>query len=276
MFEDKKAILRRILWAGLVGVGSYYFFTNYNKISTEPTAIDNVILVALLVLVFMPLVSEISAFGMTVKKEVQQVKEEIRGEISTIRNDILSLAINNNNNQHVYLGLDKLPSTTELEEVKKESAGRGVLRKAQAAEDFKLLNDFKISDEQEFLYKTRYALEMKLNELGEYQGLNRYKASRKLAAALWKYGVISNQVYDKIEKVLSICNRGIHGELINQDYIEYVKSVLNEISKEFDSLLSENPRKISRGLVVCSRCGYSGDAEYDNVCPKCGFVSDEY
>lgn len=276
MFKDKKMILRRIWWGGLVGVGSYYFYTNYSRISTEPTAIDNAILVALLILVFMPLVSEISAFGMTVKKEVQQVKEEIRGEISTIRNDILSLAINNNNNQHVYLGLDKLPSTTELEEVKKESADKGVLRKAQVAEDFKLLNDFKVSNEQKFLYKTRYALEMKLNELGEYHGLNRYKVSRKLAAALWKYGVISNTIYDKIEKVLSICNRGIHGELIKQDYIDYVKSVINEISKEFDQILSEKPMRILRGFTVCSRCGYSGDTEYDNVCPKCGFVSDEY
>jgi hypothetical protein len=115
-----------------------------------------------------------------------------------------------------------------------------------------------------------------LKEVAEYQELDRYKASIKTASVLRKYGIITSTIYDKIEKVISICNKGVHGELVNQEYVDYVKTVIEEISKDFDHILSEKPRTKVRGFVVCSRSGYKGDAEYNNVCPKCGFISDEY
>jgi hypothetical protein len=267
---------RRVWWVILLLVGAYYFFSNYQRISMDPNAIDGVITLSLVILVFMPLVSEISAFGMSIKKEIQNTKNDLKKEVESIKNEIFNLGISNINNQQVHV-YGNAPTHKEIEEIKSklnEQERPDAKDTAEPKATSDLYEKYSVSDKQIFLYKTRYALEKKLEDITSKHGIKARADVRTGVTILRHRNIISVKTEDLITKVISICNRGIHGEVIDDEYIDYIKVVMTEISSDLDNeAIDKSPGM--NGFTVCPRCHYAGAAYYDNECPKCGFVHDD-
>jgi hypothetical protein len=88
---------------------------------------------------------------------------------------------------------------------------------------------------------------------------------------LHELGIISDSLHKMIIDVSMICNRGVHGEVVELIYIKYVKSVVPIILEELNKII-ENPPK--GPLRSCENCGYRGYL-LDSNCPNCGFVTDK-
>lgn len=269
--------LRKTWWAALLILGSIYLWDNYSTISTKPTSFDVVVMLSTLVLAFMPIVSEISAFGMSIKKELVDTKKEIKNQVAGIRTDIFSLAISNANiaNQSVVVNNNEaVPMKEEVQLTIKQSTA-SMENTSELKSEIDLINEFPITEKQIFLYQARYALEQKIGQIAQITGIKPMQSLVKTATIIRHNGFLSSHADMLINKVSSICNRGIHGEVVDDEYLEYIKIVLRELEEEF-KLIENKAKKDSARFVHCSRCGYTGSSAYDNHCPNCGFTSDDY
>ncbi|GAB6109052.1 hypothetical protein [Fusibacter bizertensis] len=259
---------RKIWWTLLLLLSSIYFIVNYNRITNTPTAIDSLVTVCLIILAFMPLISEISLLGMSVKKELEQTKNEMRKDVLSIKNDIIGIALSNQNNNSFYLGADRIPTSSEIQnEINLEKKVSN-----ENEDNTESKESYTISESNVFLFKTRLILEKKLEDIAKQFDIRPNKSMRALISILRDRGIITTVTEDKLMKVLSICNRGVHGELVDEEYISYVKVILKEV--ESGIIVPQNSRsKDMNRFTVCNRCGYTGAAYYDNECPNCGYIS---
>ena len=65
-------------------------------------------------------------------------------------------------------------------------------------------------------------------------------------------------------EVQKITSRGIHGEIVSDEYITFVKTVRQKLLQQ----LKEISKKIE--YIKCLNCGYSGYSKDGKICPKCG------
>lgn len=87
---------------------------------------------------------------------------------------------------------------------------------------------------------------------------------------LMQIGLLDVDTYDSINYVFSIVNREFHGEIISNEYIEFIENVFPKIKKQ----LEDEESKLT--FTVCPRCKYTGFSKFENVCPQCGYVYDDY
>lgn len=262
---------KKIWWSILLLLCSYYVYINRIRVTSVPNTIDTIIILSMLIVMFMPLVTEISAFGMSIKKEIVNSKNEMKNEIDTLKNYLFSFAINNVNKTDVNVYSDRAFTKEEIEKANMINAENNSVETG-SYKDIEIYKKYSISDTQVFLYHTRYVLEKRLEELGSEIGIDINTSSKVILTILRHKGIIKAELEDSIFKVLSICNRGIHGEVVDKEYIGYINVVMQNISKEI-SKIDVKPEKMS--FVACSRCGYVGDSAFENQCPKCKFITDE-
>lgn len=262
----KTLSLKKVWWFLLTVLGIIYIVRNYSNLNTTSTSLDMLIIYATIVLIFMPLISEISLMGMSVKKQIENTRKEMHDEIYKIRNDIINIKQSNTNNNDISIDLSGvLPSKDKV-----ESDLRKHEEESQTIDtDKSEFND--ISEDILYLFKVRFSIETRINEIIEKLNLPSSTIFVELNKLL-KKGVLNVDTYGILQRILSICNRGIHSEIIDQEYITYVRTLYPSITSE----LTELDESIKGPhYCVCPRCKYQGYSEYSNVCPNCGFISDE-
>lgn len=79
-----------------------------------------------------------------------------------------------------------------------------------------------------------------------------------------QFKLLDNMTVEYIKRGTSICNRGIHGEIVDDEYINYVKQVLPQIVKRLNIALKKAE---NYSFCVCTRCGFKGYTSYSNECP---------
>ena len=77
------------------------------------------------------------------------------------------------------------------------------------------------------------------------------------------HAVLGLKLKDAME-VQKITSRGIHGEIVSDEYITFVKTVCPKLLQQ----LKEISKKIE--YIKCLNCGYSGYSKDGKICPKCG------
>ena len=94
---------------------------------------------------------------------------------------------------------------------------------------------------------------------------------------LYKRKIINSNMMDLITSVTKVCNIGIHGEIINDDYIEFVMASTPSINDYLDRLEIPIEKKDDPSIdqIECFRCGYQGERSFGNRCPKCGAYLDD-
>lgn len=187
----------------------------------------------------------------------------------------MSLALVNNNKNEIHVDLNRVPTEKEIEEEKAKHEERVKEKLIDVNVIDALYSDMALSDKNLFLFKVRLVIEKKLDELLIKYSMKGSQKSSVNIGRLRYHGLLSIEAEDKLTKVISICNRGVHGELVDDDYITYVEAILEEIDNDLLKPPKSDEGKMDR-FVVCTRCGYAGASPYDNFCPKCNFVSDEY
>ncbi len=235
----------------------------------------NLIFILWLALLILPLFSEMEFFGIKLKRELEKTKTEVKESINELHLQLMDLKISNSNANTINFGNGFLPSEQKLKELVNEfisnSSSTDETQKDNK-QDTKVQNsiNFDISEESTYLFKVRLLLEKSLTELCEKINFNNHKSMYEMTKHLVRCELINEKTADLLHQIIKIANRGVHGEIVSTEYIEFINRVLPEIQKQ----LSEANSHLH--YCVCPKCKYSGYSRYENVCPNCGFTTDDF
>jgi hypothetical protein len=261
--------LKRKWWyLTLLILSTIYILNHKNDISQlkEFNAM-NLIFIIWLVLMLLPLFSEMEFFGIKLKKEVEKAKTEIKENLNDLRMQIIDLKISNSNVNTINVGNGYLPSEQKLKELEGNSEVKiDIPPETKVIEKIK----FEISEESTYLFKIRTTIEKALTDLCEKTDYNGHKSIVQMAQHLNRRELIAGNTVELISQITKITNRGIHGEIVSNEYIDFINRVFPALQKQLDEA---NTRL---HYCTCPKCKNFGYSLFENVCPKCGFTSDDY
>ena len=260
------------IWAFILFVvGIYYIKVNYDVIATNPNFINIIIVVFTFTLGVLPIVTEINVFGFSLKKELYQTKADFENKILDLKMQITNA--NNNTNSNYNLLFSPVSSVKNLEELltqlsssQQEENSSDKAELGMAAEGEVRYPDYSLedgSDLNNILFKARRDIEIEIRkalnkldlpyELGLIRNLGNLKER--------KY-IDSNQ-YDLFKNVIQLCNRGIHGENVDEQYIIFVRNATPKLLHILETIDFKE-------RIECHTCGYSGERTLGARCPNCG------
>lgn len=250
----------------LFSLGVYYIYNNYERIMILTNTLDRIIVASTLILAFLPFISEISLLGFSIKKEITNARKEMKEAIVDLKYqmvDIKSTAIQTNQQS---VTVEYLASEEQL------SYMASKINTDKTEKNISSEDNLEVSEDAIFLFKVRSTIEKYLDDVYMKVDHKNVKPIRVKVDFLYSEKLIFEDIYEYLKQVLAICNRGIHSEVISKEYIDFVKKIIPTILYELKQV--DISRRYDR-FISCSRCKYIGNSQYNNVCPRCGFVSDD-
>jgi rubrerythrin len=257
---------KAIWWLVLFMCSLIYIWFNNSRIISSPVDLDKIVVIIFVLLAFMPLVQELSFAGFSMKREIESVKNELKSEVQKVKFDIMQFSINNSQNSDIKIDIGKeiLPS--------KETMKNDLLTTSESRvnkEDSSIYDS--ISDNTIELFKSRFLIEERLTSIASKYEIEVNRGLKATSKSLLTAELINRRTYEYINKVLAICNRGIHGELIDVHYLDYVKDILPEI---LEGLSAIRFQEMASTYHECKKCGFTRISDFEKSCPECGNVLD--
>lgn len=232
----------------------------------------NLVFILWLVLLLLPLFPEIQIGSIKLKKQIEQTRTEVKESIRELKLQLLDIKIANSNSNTFVVNNQPLLSKDEL----------SVLQRGVEPENLNLRSentdsDFNIPNENIYLFQVRLSLEKQLSALCNFFQYGQQRApygTAQMVQLLFQHEVIDHKTASLIQEIIKIANRGVHGEIIDDDYIHFVRSTYptakKVLDKEYKYYLN------NQYFFECPKCKYAGPSKYKNECPRCGFISDQY
>lgn len=240
----------------------YYHFDIYEL---SPINARNLVFLLWILLLLLPLFSEMEFLGIKVKKAVEKATGEVKEELKNIQSQLQMTAISTNSSASINFSNSPLPSEQQLHEltellhqIQDKNSAPGHI------ENISNNND----DKNVYLFKIRLEIESALRKLCEKIGYAEKTSAMQMVRFLGQKEVLPGMTIDLISQVIRIANRGVHGEIVSDEYIQFVKSAYPEILRQIKNF-SDQLR-----YVTCPRCHFTGYSKYDDLCPQCGYAFD--
>ncbi len=199
------------------------------------SSFDSILLGALILLVFLPFFAEMSILGFTLKKDISELKNEVKDEIQEMKNFVQnSIGLSNRLNSNIYVGnitpdehLGKLEIRIR-EVIKKTMNEKGIIRLSN------INYDFDISEDDQIMLFARYQLELELRRiwLNNFEGYVSEKSLYSISSMVKDLiinDIISNELGNAIKKAYDVCSAAIHGREKSSNKIRFIKDVFPEL-----------------------------------------------
>lgn len=251
-----------IWWTILFSCSMIYIFFNSSKIINQPNDIDKSVVIIFIILAFLPLVQEISFAGLSIKREIESVKDELKSEVQKVKFEIMQFSFNNSMRSDIKIdiGNEVLPSK---EIIRQDLLLANEKRSLQSNNKYET-----VSDNVMELFKARYIIEQNINTIASKYDIELRRGLKATTKSLLNAKLINRRTYEYINKVLPICNRGIHGEILDEYYIDYVRKIFPEIVHGFS--------EITNTFHTCAECGFPRISDFELKCPECGAILTEF
>jgi hypothetical protein len=216
-------VLRGVWWVIALAFFIYLILARSASIaSSNPTIFDTGVLAIVAVLILLPFMSEISAFGFTVKKQIEEAKKElkqnVREEIGLVRNELLALSISNRLTSNVILqaGVPNPPPDSALEEVRNQITE--VLEQFQQERGIRDVQPRRseVAENTVSAFEQRYLVEQEVKRLwrariadGEF---HRYPPFSRMVDDLVQYELITPSLGKSLREVYSVASAVVHGD----------------------------------------------------------------
>lgn len=160
IFEKVKQVLKKHWWYFVLLIGSTVYVFIYKNDIYQLTELNthNLVFLLWLVLLALPLFSEIEIGSVKLKKEVEKTRAEVKEAIGELKLQILDIKIANSNSNTFVVNNQPLPSKDELFHLQ-DSIESDTL--SNHLENTK----FKISEDNVYLFKVRLSLENQMSAL---------------------------------------------------------------------------------------------------------------
>lgn len=238
IFNNLKKIWAIIIW-GLCG---YYLYLNYPVIKEKQNLVDYIIILLFVLLSLLPLVSEIEIFGVSLKKELINMRQEHNEEIINIKNEILNIRMYNNQVQNTHVYNNILSGDEKIREVTSKLKNEDMFSGLDNDLDLKINND------NVDLFKVRFLIEQNINKIMDLLGLGNYNRKMYESINIISSNYIVMDILNKDELILlssnyfsdliTICNRAVHGEIISDKYYDFVMTSWKKYKIIFNKIIS--------------------------------------
>ena len=263
--------IKRKWWYILLLVSSTWFVC-FHRVTIFSMELDkftptNLVFILWLILLILPLFSELEFLGIKLKKEVEKATSEVKDSISDLKIQLVQFQASNSVANHIQFGDNILPTEEKLDELLRSV--HALQNNVSNNEEYVPINRKDDMDKSMYLFKIRLGIETSVSELTEKLGYGNKMPLMKMIQLLYQSEVIDRVTSDLISQVVKIANRGVHGEIVSDEYVNFVKEVYPEIQRQLKEAL------MNLSITVCPKCKYKGYSRYENVCPQCGYTQDE-
>jgi hypothetical protein len=238
---------RAIWWALLMLLGIGYLVGRGSAMFLLPPApIDIIVLLVLIALLLSPLFSELDILGLKLRKELDDLKHDVRSQILTLRNEMLT-AVNLRAEISPTFHITSVPSPApdaELARIEEPLRRmlQDILRSYGVADRGGGGDAFATPEATAFLFGARYHLETRLRSIWEAregeQALVRSAPLHRLVEVLVTSGVLNPDIAYMIREIYSICSVAIHGQTVTDEQTRFVQANIFSLLAYLDAVLS--------------------------------------
>lgn len=205
----------------LVLLGAFIYCRRFQIITDQLLLVDKIVIPVFIALFILPLISEFSFLGISLKKDIKDAKQDITESIHN-----LQISMNNRVDSHISINNTPSPDST-LQEI--QDMLHNVLRDKNLKEDDN--NELNVPEENVLLFKYRFEVEKEIRRIWRVVMVEddvRYPII-KILDVLVKLEVIPLAMKSAVREIYSITSSAIHGGKITQNQIQFTKETGNEI-----------------------------------------------
>lgn len=235
-----------IILLSVVSYNNYFIFSNDDEIM--PLTKGSILFILNIILLFLPLVSEIEISGIKIKKQVEALQKDLDDKFFHLNTMIFNNS--NSNNNYINIGLmSKEELEEDLSKIKDSSQNFYTNEENNNSNDLNKNNSLALNDDiytdiykqVGYMANTRRNIELKLKDIADLSNINLDDRNRQFTPIirfldlLTRREIINLNLSRTIRQVIAICNRSIHGEIVDKEYINYVidaeKYILNNLDR---------------------------------------------
>lgn len=219
----------KIIWWIALIIGLTFFLKERlpDLLSGQAKAADVVVFGVWMALLMTPLFDEVTLLGVTLKKQIEKLKEEVTNQIADIRTDIRSVTDVRTNVSHTF-NIPSLPLDSELPKIKEEITAAVAAAFAEHGRNASTA-ELQAPESAIYLFQIRFLIEAELNRIArknsERIGIKRSPTISLLARNLMEIGAIEERLVNAVKEVNSICTPAIHGDLVSDAQVKLVRDV---------------------------------------------------
>lgn len=226
-------------WIILLALTGFILFKRYSAIMeglSVPT--DTIVFLVFVALMLLPIFSEISFFGIKLKKEIEDLKNDLNIKFGDIKSEI-----RNNQTQTFNATIhgygtpppdSKLPDLDSKIDKIVKTQGQG-----NVTELDKTILEQNVPNDNLDLFKVRYNIEQQLKRIwfsrfGDHPTIGlqiRYQPIQYMIRDLLNFEIIDKDFHGILIEILSICNYAIHGNDLTENQITFVRKNSNQVIK---------------------------------------------
>jgi len=221
-------------WTLLVATLSYFLWARLPDLLSGKAAVADVAVFGVwMALLLAPLFSEVTLLGVTLKNEIEELKDHIASQVSEMRADIRN-AVDFRATVSPTFNLPAAPSDAQLPAlearikaaVAEALAEQGVTTASQVSQP-------ELPEGVSYLFSTRFNLETELRRIASGHGLGierqRVLPVHLLIRSAVESGLLSAKLGEAIRGVFSVCTPAIHGETVTPAQVDFVRDVAPEL-----------------------------------------------
>lgn len=231
-------LMKKFWYIILLTISTVYLAINRFAIEKlDDASLISTVFIIWVIILFYPLFSELEFFGVKIKKEVakavEKSNEEVKASISNLQQLISQIQVSNSVAPQFTINGGSLPSEGKIDKLTEELHLYNEQNKNKQAEQQDKVN---IPTQNLELFKMRYGIEAKLNDAMDLIGYNGKNHISLVQSAYYlsRQGVLDPKCTDLLIQVVRIANRGVHGEIVDQKYLDFASEAYPKIIDALD------------------------------------------
>lgn len=239
LWQKLLSFLKEKLWyIFLLAISTIYLVINRFAIKKldDASMLSTVFIIWVILLAF-PLFSELEFLGVKVKKEVKKAveksNEEVKASLNNLQQLVSQIQISNSVAPQFTITGGSLPSEERMDNLIKEIH---LLNEQNTNKKTEKQDKVNIPAQNLELFKMRYGIEAKLNDAMDLIGYNGKNHISLVQSAYYlsQQGVLDPKCIDLLIQVVRIANRGVHGEIVDQKYLDFASEAYPKIIDALD------------------------------------------
>lgn len=236
-----KKVIEKSWYIVLLTISTGYLLRNGFAIEKlDDASLISTVFIIWVILLVLPLFSELEFLGVKVKKEVKKAveksNEEVKASINNLQQLVSQIQVSNSVAPQFTINGGSLPSEERIDNLIKEIH---LLNAQNTNKQTEKQDKVNIPTQNIELFKMRYGIEVKLNDALDLIGYNGKNHISLIQSAnyLSQQGVLDPTSTDLLIQVVRIANRGVHGEIIGQKYLDFASEAYPKIIDALDDCI---------------------------------------
>ena len=231
-------VIEKAWYIFLLTISTAYLVSNKFAIEKlDDASMLSAVFIIWVILLALPLFSELEFLGVKVKKEVKKAveksNEEVKASLNNLQQLVSQIQISNSVAPQFTINGGSLPSEERMDNLIKEIH---LLNEQNTNKKTEKQDKVNIPAQNLELFKMRYGIEEKLNDAMDLIGYNGKNHISLVQSAYYlsQQGVLDPKCIDLLIQVVRIANRGVHGEIVDQKYLDFASEAYPKIIDALD------------------------------------------